>query len=162
LAKKLHMSHEDIDSLYYASMLRDAGAIDVPYDILAKTSQLTPEEFKVIRSQPAKSADLIRPVEFLKPVLPIILYRHEKYDGSGYPSGLKKEQIPLGASLMAVVDAFEAMTRERPYKTRLTINEAIEELKQNRGTQFAPKVINAFIELSKHKKFRNYLSNVKN
>jgi len=158
LGEKLGVDEDAIDSLYYASILRDSGAIDVPYDILAKTSQLTPEEFKIIRNQPAKSVELIRPVEFLKPVLPIILYHRENYDGSGYPSGLKKEQIPIGARILAVVDAFEAMTIERPYKNRLSIAEAIEELKRNSGTQFDPKVVGAFVKLSKQKKFRKCLS----
>ena len=134
------------------------GAIDVPYDILAKTSQLTSDEFKIIRNQPAKSVELIRPVEFLRPVLPIILYHHENYDGSGYPSGLKREQIPIGARIMAVVDAFEAMTIERPYKRRFSVSKAINEVKRNSGTQFDPKVVSVFVGLSKLKKFRKYLS----
>jgi len=161
LAEKVNMSQYGIDCLHYASILHDAGAIDVPYEILAKTSQLSPEEFKIIHTHPAKSVELIKPVEFLKPVLPIILYHHEKYDGTGYPSGLKKEQIPLGARVMAVVDAFEAMTRERPYKQRLSVNEAILELKKNSGTQFDPKVVKAFCDLSRQKSFRKYLNLIK-
>ncbi len=117
LGEKLNMGKIGIDSLYYASIIHDVGAIDVPYEILSKTSRLTPDEFKIIRKHPARSAELIKPVGFLKPVLPIVLYHHEKYDGTGYPLGLKKEQIPLGARIMAVVDAFEAMTVERPYKS---------------------------------------------
>jgi hypothetical protein len=158
MAEKLNMSQNGIDSLYYASVLRDAGAVDVPYEILAKTSQLTSEEFKVIRNQPTKSAELIRPVEFLRPVLPIILYHHENYDGSGYPSGLRKEQIPLGARIMSVVNAFEAMVKKRPYKKTLSVEEAIQELQNNSGTQFDPKVVDAFVKLSKQKKFRKLLS----
>lgn len=158
VAEKLRVSQDEIDKLYYASILRDAGAIDVPYNILAKTSQLSSEEFKIIRAHPAKSVELIRPVAFLRPVLPIILYHHENYDGTGYPSGLKKEQIPIGARIMAVIDAFEAMTGERPYKPRLSIHDAIRELKANSGSQFDPEIVEAFITLSKRKKFRNYLS----
>ena len=89
-----------------------------------------------------------------------ILHHHENYDGSGYPSGLRKEQIPIGARILAVVDAFEAMTAERPYRKRLSIKEAVEELKANSGTQFDPKVVNAFVSLSRQKKFRKYLSQV--
>ncbi len=158
VALKFKMAREEIDQLYYASVLRGAGTIDVPYEVLSKTSQLTPEEFAIIRNQPKKSVELIKPVEFLKPVLPIILYHHERYDGTGYPSGLKKDQIPLGARIMAVVGAFEAMVRERSYKKRLSVVEAIAELRRNSGTQFDPEVVNVFIELSKQKKFRNLLS----
>lgn len=157
IAEKLNMAQEGIDCLHYASLLHDAGVIDVPYEILSKRSQLTPEEFKVIRNHTAKSVELIRPVAFLKPVLPIILYHHEKYDGTGYPSGLKKEQIPVGARIMAVVDAFEAMTRPRPYKPSLSLPEAIAELKRNSGTQFDPLVVDAFCLLSQQKKFRKFL-----
>lgn len=161
LAERLTMGQHSIECLHYASILHGAGAIDVPFDTLSKTSQLSPEEFKIIRDHPAKSVELIKPVEFLKPVLPIILYHHEKYDGTGYPSGLKKEEIPLGARVMAVVDAFEAMVLGRPYKESLTTNQAIEELKSHSGTQFDPKVILAFCELSKQKKFGKYLSLMK-
>lgn len=161
LAEKLHMNQYGISCLHYASILHDAGAIDVPYEILSKRSQLTPEEFKVIRNHPAKSVELIKPVAFLKPVLPIVLYHHEKYDGTGYPSGLKREQIPLGARIMAVVDAFEAMTIGRPYKDGLSIQDAINELRRNSGTQFDPTVVETFCELAKQKIFRKYLSSMK-
>lgn len=158
VAEKMGVGQEGLKSLYYASILHDAGAIDVPFDILSKSSRLSADEFKIIRTHPAKSVELIRPVEFLKPVLPIILYHHEKYDGTGYPSGLKKEQIPLGARIMAVVDAFEAMTRERPYKKQLSHSDALGEIQKNSGTQFDPKVVKVFVELSKQKFFRNFLS----
>ncbi|MCA9400292.1 MAG: HD domain-containing protein [Candidatus Omnitrophica bacterium] len=160
LAEKLEISQEGVSSLYYASILHDAGAIDVPYNILSKKSQLNADEFKIIRNHPTRSAELIKPVEFLKPILPIVLYHHENYDGTGYPSGLKKEQIPIGARIMRVVDAFEAMRRERPYKEKMTISESLKELKNNSGTQFDPNVVSAFLELSQQKKFRNYLSKI--
>jgi len=158
IAEKVGLSEVDIDNLYYASVLRGAGADDLPYDILAKKSQLTPEEFKIIQEQPTRSVALIRPVDFLKPVLPILLYHHEKYDGSGYPSGLKREQIPLGARVMAVAEAFEAMTGDRPYKRRLSVDDALDEIQRNSGTQFDPRVVSVFIALSRQKKFRKNLS----
>ncbi len=160
LAEKLNVGQQGINCLQYASVLHDAGAVDVPYEILSKTSRLTSEEFKVIRTHPKKSVELIKPVAFLKPVLPVILYHHEKYDGTGYPSGLKKEQIPLGARIMAVVDAVEAMLSSRPYKNSLSLQEAIHELQRNSGTQFDPMVVEAFCDLAKQKKFRNYLSSL--
>ncbi|MFT7538616.1 MAG: HD-GYP domain-containing protein (c-di-GMP phosphodiesterase class II) [Lysobacterales bacterium] len=158
LSETLNLHEDEIESLQYACILRDVGVIDVPFNILAKTSQLTAEEFKEIRQQPARSVELIKPVAFLKPVLPVILYHHERYDGTGYPSGLKKEQIPIGARVMAVVDAFEAMTRERPYRQRLSVKEALNEIKASSGSQFDPVVVQAFIELTKQKKFKKYLS----
>ncbi|HPN56718.1 MAG TPA: HD domain-containing phosphohydrolase [Candidatus Omnitrophota bacterium] len=161
IAEMLNIGQEGIDCLYYASVLHDAGAIDVPYDILSKTSHLTPEEFNVIRELPNKSAELIRPVEFLGPVLPLVLYHHEKYDGTGYPSGLKKEQIPIGARIMAVVDAFEAMVCGRPYREKLNMTTAVKEIQLHSGTQFDPKVVRVFTQLYKRKKFRDYLSNIK-
>ncbi len=161
IAEMLNIGQDGIDCLFYASVLHDAGAIDVPYEILSKTSQLTPEEFNVIRELPNKSAELIRPVEFLGPVLPLVLYHHEKYDGTGYPSGLKKEQIPIGARIMAVVDAFEAMVCGRPYRERLNVPAAVKEIQMHSGTQFDPKVVKVFTELYKRKKFRDYLSNIK-
>ena len=157
LAERLHVGQEGIRRLEYASILHDTGVIDVPYEILSKTSQLTPEEFKIIRQIPNKSAALIKPVEFLRPILPIILYHREKFDGTGYPSGLKKEQIPLGARIMAIVDAFEAMVSERPYRRKISIEAAIEEIIKNSGTQFDPKVVEVFVALSNEKKFRNFL-----
>ncbi len=161
VAEKLNMGRAPIESLEYAGLLHDTGAIDVPYDILSKTSRLTSDEFKIIRNNPARCVELIRPVEFLRPVLPIILYHHEKYDGTGYPSGLKKEQIPLGARVMAVVDAFEAMINVRPYKKTLSIDGALLELRRNSGTQFDPRIVEAFCELAEQKKFRKYLRMIK-
>lgn len=158
LAESLHVSQEGIRRLEYASILHDTGVIDVPYEILAKRSQLTPDEFKIIRDIPRKSVALIKPVEFLQPILPIILYHREKYDGTGYPSGLKREQIPLGARIMAVVDAFEAMVKGRPYRTKVSVQQAMHELAANAGTQFDPKVVDAFLNLAREKKFRKFLS----
>ena len=158
LAEKLGVNQAQIQSLAHASILHDAGVMDVPFEVLSKRSRLTAEEFKIIRDHPTRSAELIKPVEFLKPVLPIILYHREKYDGTGYPSGLKKEQIPFGARVMAIADAFEAMIQGRPYKKPLSISASLAELRQNSGTQFDPKIVEAFCELVRQKKFRKYLS----
>ena len=161
LAQHLKVSSDGIKQLEYASMLHDVGIIDVPYDILTKRGKLSAREIKVIRQHTAFSVALISPVEFLKPVLPIILYHHEKYDGSGYPSGLKKEQIPLGARIIACVDAYEAMVQKRPYRSSLSIDQAVNELLKCRGTQFDPKIVDAFVSLASQKKFRKLLSSLK-
>ncbi|MBF0489772.1 MAG: HD domain-containing protein [Candidatus Omnitrophica bacterium] len=161
LSTQLNISDDGIRSLEYASLLHDIGIIDVPISILAKHEELTPQEQKIIRGHSTQSVNLIKPVGFLKPILPIIMHHHEHYDGSGYPSGLKKEQIPLGARIIAVVDAFEAMMQIRPYRKALTVDEAIVELKAKSGTQFDPKIVDVFLKLSRQKNFRNILSLLK-
>ena len=161
LAMHLNIREEGIRSLEYASLLHDIGVIDVPFAILSKQSALTPEEFKIIRRHTAHSVALIKPVGFLKPILPIILYHHEHYGGGGYPSGLKKEQIPLGARIIAVVDAFEAMVQHRPYRKAGTIEGALKEIQEKSGSQFDPKIIEVFVNLSRQRKFRNLLSLLK-
>jgi len=158
LAEFLHMADKDIETLQYACILHDTGSVDVPYQILAKKSRLSAEEFRIIRNHPQKSVDMIKPVAFLKPVLPVVLYHHERYDGNGYPSGLKGEEIPLGARIMAISDSFAAMVSGRPYKKGFSCDEAIKELKKESGKQFDPKVVDAFCSLSKKIKFRKYLS----
>ena len=161
IAVYLKMSHDGIKQLEYASLLHDIGIIDVSYDILSKRKQLTSADLKNIRRHTAHSVALIKPVRFLKPVLPIIFYHHEKYDGSGYPSGLKKEQIPLGARIIACVDAFESMVQGRPYRPSLSIDSALDELVKNSSSQFDPKIVDAFVSLASQKKFRKLLSSLK-
>jgi HD-GYP domain-containing protein (c-di-GMP phosphodiesterase class II) len=161
IGRNLKVSSDGLKHLEYASLLHDIGIIDVPYNILSKSERLSSQEVKVIRQHTAHSVDLISPVEFLKPVLPIILYHHEKYDGSGYPSGLKKEQIPLGARIIACVDAFDAMVQGRPYRPSLSIDAALGELVKNRGSQFDPKIVDVFVRLASQKKFRKLLSSLK-
>jgi HD-GYP domain-containing protein (c-di-GMP phosphodiesterase class II) len=161
IAERFRMGQDAVNSLYYASILHNAGAIDIPYQILSKKSQLSSEEFKLIRDLPKKSAELIKPIDFLRPILPVVLYLHENYDGSGYPSGLKREQIPLGARIMAVVDAFESMVQGRPYKKRLGLDAALKEVESHSGTQFDPKVVDVFLQLSVQKIFRNHLRAVR-
>ncbi len=158
VAVYLRFSRQELKNLEYASLLHDIGIVDIPETILSKKGSLTNEEIALIRRHTAKSVDLIRPVDFLKPVMPIILHHHERYDGTGYPSGLKKEEIPLGARLLSVVDAFEAMIQARPWRPALSIDQALEELVRQSGIQFDPKMIDAFIILSRQKNFRKILS----
>ncbi len=157
LAEELHLGEAEMRSLEYASLLHDAGKIDIPLEILTKTTKLTSREYRIIKSHPQRGAEIIKPLEVLKPILPIILHHHERFDGTGYPSGLRKGQIPLVARVMAVADAFEAMISGRPYKNTISIYEAVEELKRNSGTQFDPQVVNAFMGLVRKRKFKKYL-----
>jgi len=161
LAVYLKVNSDDFKQLEYACLLHDVGIIDVPLRLLSKRGKLSAKEFKVVRRHTAQSVSMLSSVEFLKPVLPIILHHHEKYDGSGYPSGLKKEQIPLGARIIACVDAFEAMVQGRPYHPSLLIDRALDELIKFRGSQFDPQIVDAFVNLASQKKFKKLLSSLK-
>lgn len=158
IGNQMHLDEKQIESLKYASLLHDAGKIDIPLDILTKTTKLTPTEYRIIKRHPVRGAQILRPLQILKPVIPIILYHHEKYNGKGYPSRLKKGQIPLGARIMSVADAFEAMVYGRPYRERMDIASAIKEIKKKSGTQFDPKVVEAFIKVAKKINTKKYLS----
>lgn len=154
MGQELHLDTEGLKSLEYAAILHDAGEIIVPDKVLAKPTKLTGKEYKMVKEHPAVGVEIIRHMKALKSVVPIILYHHENYDGSGYPRGLKKDQIPLSARIMAIVSAFEAMTTKRPYRVAKTINAAIEEIKKNSGTQFDPKVVEIFLKIIKRKDIR--------
>ncbi|MCM8780350.1 MAG: HD-GYP domain-containing protein [Candidatus Omnitrophica bacterium] len=158
IANQMHLDEKQIESLKYASLLHDAGKIDIPLKILTKTTKLTPSEYRIIKKHPVRGAQILRHLQILKPVIPIIMYHHEKYDGTGYPSRLKKGQIPQGARIMAVADAFEAMVYGRPYRERIDINQAIKEIKKKSGTQFDPKVVEAFLKIVKNINLKKYLN----
>ena len=158
LGCEIHFDEKQLQSLKYASLLHDAGKIDIPAAILTKTTKLTPEEYDVIKKHPAKGAQILRPLQVLHPAIPIIMYHHEKYDGTGYPSKLKGRKIPLGARIMSVADAFEAMVYGRPYRQRMDIASAIKEIKKQSGTQFDPKVVEAFLKVIKRFNKKVYLN----
>ena len=157
MGEQLHLDTKQIESLKYASLLHDTGKVDIPVEILTKTTKLTAKEYDIIKKHPLKGAQILRPLQILKPVIPIITHHHEKYDGTGYPSRLKKGQIPLGARIMAVADAFEAMVYGRPYRERKDLNSAIKEIKKKSGAQFDPKVVEAFLKVIKKINTKNYL-----
>lgn len=149
IGNELRLDEKQIQSLKYASFLHDTGKVDIPPEILTKTTKLTPQEYNIIKKHPIKGAQILRPLQILKPVIPIIMHHHERYDGTGYPSRLKKGQIPEGARIMAVADAFEAMVYGRPYRERKNINSAIKEVRKKSGTQFDPRVVDAFLKVIK-------------
>jgi putative nucleotidyltransferase with HDIG domain len=157
IGNQMHLDEKKIESLKFASLLHDTGKADIPLEILTKTSKLTTKEFNIIKKHPAKGAQILRPLQILRPVIPIIMHHHEKYDGTGYPSRLKKGQIPQGARIMAVADAFEAMVYGRPYRERMDVKSAIKEIKKKVGTQFDPRVVDAFLKVVKKINTKNYL-----
>ncbi len=158
LAKKTNLNNSQILSLKYAAMLHDAGKLDIPLDILLKkNAPLTKEEIEIIKKHPVKGAKLIKDLKTLRPIIPIILHHHEKYDGTGYPSNLKKNQIPIEARIMSIIDAFDAMIFGRPYKDRMNLKEAIEEIKKHKSTQFDPKIVDYFVEIVGQKSMQRKL-----
>jgi putative nucleotidyltransferase with HDIG domain len=157
LGAEIHLNEKQLESLKYASLLHDAGKTDIPAAILAKTTKLTDDEYDIIKKHPVKGAQILRPLQVLRPVISIIMYHHEKYNGTGYPSQLKGGQIPLGARIMSVADAFEAMVYGRPYRKRMDIDSAIKEVKRKSGTQFDPKIVEVFLKVIKRFNKRVYL-----
>lgn len=157
IGEQMHLDERQIQSLKFASLLHDAGKVDIPMEILTKSTKLTNKELNIIQTHPLKGAQILRHLEALRPAIPIILHHHEKFNGTGYPSGLKKRKIPLGARIMAVADAFEAMVYGRPYRERMTIADAIKEIKNKSGSQFDPVVVDAFMKALKRLNLKKYL-----
>ncbi|MDQ7794207.1 MAG: HD-GYP domain-containing protein [bacterium] len=148
IARRLGWSHELLERLQYACVLHDIGKIGIPDAILKKEDSLTPEEYEVQKRHPVVGADIVRAVKFLSRVVPWIRHHHERYDGRGYPDGLQGEVIPLGARVIAVADAFDAMTSVRPYRPALSAQAALEELRRNTGAQFDPQIVEAFLQVA--------------
>ena len=147
IAKVLKLSKEDIHILKYSGKIHDIGKIAVSDLILLKPGKLTPSEKAQVELHSIKGVEIISNLKFLEPGIPIIKHHHERYDGMGYPDGLREEEIPIGARILAVADAFDAMTSERPYRSALTFEEAVEDLKQNSGRQFDPYIVDAFLRI---------------
>ena len=146
LARALGMTENDIQGVKTAALLHDIGKLAVPEHILSKPGPLTPEEFQKIRAHPKVGADIISAVPFPYPVSPLILSHHERWDGKGYPAGLKGEEIPLGARILSVVDYFDALMAERPYHKAMSFDAAIGLLQQEAGKGLDPIVVAKFIE----------------
>lgn len=142
-------SPDFLQGLYIAGMLHDIGKIGVPEGILNKPGKLTPEEFEVMKKHPFYGGEILAPLPELKESLLGVKYHHERYDGKGYPEGLKGDEIPIIAMIVAVADIYDAMTTDRPYRKALSREVTIDEIEKNIGTQFHPKPAQAMIELFK-------------
>jgi len=147
IAKILRLPREEIERIKMASLLHDLGKIGISEKILLKKGKLTKSEFEEIKKHPQIGADIIRPIQFLHNIFPLILHHHEKWDGTGYPTGLKGKEIPLGARIIAVADTFEALSSDRSYRNAFTPDIAIKIIRENMGTQFDPAVVNAFLKV---------------
>ena len=147
LAQALGMDENDIELVRDAGMLHDIGKISIPERILQKTSNLTPEEYEIMKTHVENSTKMIRYLPHMDYVIPAVLGHHERYDGKGYPRGLAGKDIPYMARILTIADCFDAMTARRPYKKPLSVSYAVSELKKNSGTQFDPELVNVFIGL---------------
>jgi len=148
IAQEMKLSAEEIDEIKQASELHDLGKIGIHDYILTKPGKLTSQEWEEVRLHSLKGAEILEPLTFLKGAIKLIQRHHERYDGKGYPYGLKGESIHLGARIMALADAFDAMISERPYREKpLTKQGAIKEIKKNSGTQFDPQVVQTFLKI---------------
>lgn len=145
--ERLNLSATRLITLSYAAYLHDVGKVKIPSEILNKPGKLSEEEWIEMRKHPDYGAEMIADKPFLEGASPIIRAHHERYDGRGYPKGLVAEAIPIEARIIAVVDAYDAMISNRPYRSALSRSEAIEELVKNSGSQFDPKVVEAFLSV---------------
>ena len=143
LGKDLGISEDELNALRAASMLHDIGKLAVPEQILSKPGRLTPEEFDRMKIHPIVGAEILDRVQFPYPVVPIVLSHHERWNGTGYPYGLKGEAIPIGARILSVVDCFDALTSERPYRRAMTVEDAMAHLRSESGTSYDARVVTA-------------------
>jgi diguanylate cyclase (GGDEF)-like protein/putative nucleotidyltransferase with HDIG domain len=153
LAKDLGLSNDEMEALRAASLLHDIGKLAVPEHIISKPGKLTFEEFEKMKIHPIIGAEILEQVQFPYPVAPIVRCHHEKWDGTGYPSGLKGEQIPIGARILAAVDCLDALASDRQYRRALPLDDAMKHVAADAGTSFDPRVVELlqrrYIELEK-------------
>ncbi len=147
LAQQMGLSGKPLEDIEYGVFLHDVGEIAVPDSILNKPGRLTEEEWAVMRRHPEQGVQILAGIEYFKPAGTIVYSHHERWDGTGYPRGLKGEQIPLGARIFTIVDALDAMTSDRPYRKAMTLSDAREEIKRCAGSQFDPQVVEHFLAI---------------
>ncbi|NLM58561.1 MAG: HD domain-containing protein [Clostridium sp.] len=148
LGRALKLSDKEIEDLRYASILHDIGKIGISASILNKEGKLTEEEFEEIKKHPVIAYNILKDVEFIKSGLNGILQHHERYDGKGYPNGIKGKEICIFARIMCVADAFDAMTSDRPYRKGMSMENALKEIDRCKGTQFDPEIADLLISMA--------------
>ena len=147
LAREMGIAESELVHVRRGALLHDIGKLGVPDDVLLKPAPLSPDEWTIMRRHPQYARDLLAPIDFLAPALDIPLSHHERWDGTGYPQGLRGEEIPLVARIFAVVDVWDALRSDRPYRPALPDEAVIEYLRSSSGTQFDPHVVDTFLAL---------------
>ena len=155
LAKQLQIPSKNLIHLRRGAALHDIGKMGIPDRILHKPGPLTEEEWKIMRQHPQYAYDLLSPIDYLRPAMDIPCSHHERWDGSGYPSGLKGEEIPLPARLFAVVDVFDALVSDRPYRSAWPKQAALDHIQEGAGSLFDPTIATTFLKLIKENGFSN-------
>ena len=152
IALRMNLPSSIIKNIEFAALMHDIGKIGISDNILLKKEHLTVEETEAIKKHSVIGYNILEPVQFLKSVAPMVLYHQEWYNGKGYPEGLEKEEIPLGARIISVIDSYDAMTSDRPYRKAMSQEKAVSELKKGAEIQFDPKVVNIFIDILEKEK----------
>ncbi|MFH1189916.1 MAG: diguanylate cyclase [Candidatus Omnitrophota bacterium] len=145
----LGLSKDETENIRQGAIIHDLGKVGINDSILNKPSVLSEEEFKKVKAHPQIGLDIIRPIHFMRNIAPLIYHHHERWDGKGYPLGLKGLEIPLGARVIAVADVYQALTSDRPYRKAYSAEDALLIIRNGAGTQFDPKVVDAFMRISK-------------
>lgn len=149
LSRGLKLSTREIRTIEYGALLHDIGKIGIPETILNKKGKLEHEEFEMIKIHPVIGVRILQPIDFLQGIHAIVHYHHERYDGKGYPSGLKGEEIPFEARIMSIADAWDAMTSDRSYRKGMSMEQALDELQEHAGEQFDAYMVNAYLTMVK-------------
>jgi putative nucleotidyltransferase with HDIG domain len=161
LARELKWSEDKVEMLQYVALIHDVGKVAVPEDILKKDCLLSQDEFSIMKTHCEAGAEVLKGIKFFAEASDLIKYHHERWDGSGYPEQISGEEIPEGARILAVADAFDAMTSDRPYRKALDLKVAMKELEDGAGTQFDPKVVEAFTRIFPRLNFDAYYENIR-
>jgi putative nucleotidyltransferase with HDIG domain len=141
IAYELGLTQKEIDTVHYGALLHDIGKIGIPETILNKKGKLSAEEFLAIKKHPVIGTNILKSIDFLDDALMMVRYHHERFDGAGYPDGLKGEDIPFMARIVGIADAWDAMTSDRSYRAALSFGVAVQELAKNAGSQFDPLIV---------------------
>ncbi|MBO4666613.1 MAG: HD-GYP domain-containing protein, partial [Bacilli bacterium] len=156
IAQNLGMSNDEVDNIYYIALLHDIGKIAIPDSILNKPGRLTDEEFKVMKSHTTRGAKILKGISTIPQIIEGAKSHHEKFDGSGYPEGLKGEEIPFVARIICCADCFDAMASKRVYKEPFGLDNIISEFERCKGTQFDPKIAEVAISMMISGKLKPY------